>query len=186
MKNVPNAQIFWSGIQASKIIRNAVSPEPSCKYYLWINPKEYQIDRLIDDLKKNDTSNNDIKHVVNLETPKFESQFKQKGLDHDKLMRLMSMYTQKKPVFSSPQLLPKIQVGSPKSAQIPNYQTIWDQKSFSTSTADPSLLTEFMSVKRPFSRIEHENRKKILTSMLSEKEIEWIRDKIQFSFKKNL
>ena len=53
-----------------------------------------------------------------------------------------------------------------------------------TSSINPLNFSDFVSKSKPFARHDHENRKRILNSMINESEIEWIRDYIQASFRK--
>ena len=155
MNNVPQLRIIWSNKQANNFVRNAISPEQKSRVYKWLIPQEYSTNKLMEDLTA-DTSHKSS----SIEEPSLIKNC----VNPDVMMRLMSMYTQKKPASH----LPKIVAPS------------------SPSTSSYSLqFSEFLSETRPFSRQGHENRKKILNSLLSETEIEPIRNYKKSSHKKH-
>ena len=82
----------------------------------------------------------------------------------DMMIKLMGMYSQKKPVFQLPEI--KTSSNSPKAPLI-----------------NPLTFSDFLSKNKPFKRQEHEKRKRILSTIINDSEIEWMRDHIQASFK---
>ena len=158
LKNIPQLRIICSKQQASRFVRNAISPEPKDRMYLWLNPKEYSMSKLMEDLPER----NPIKSP-SIQQPLFLKNCE----DPDTMIRLMSMYTQKRPV-----------------SHLPDIKTSPSPSSF--LSPDSSFFSEFIWEGRPYSKQEHENRKRILNSLITETEIELMKDCIQTSFRKKL
>ena len=155
LKKIPHLKIIWNKRQANNFIRNAISPDPTNRVYLWLDPNKYSTIKRVDDMSKKPSK------IPSIEEPSFLKNCE----DPDLMMRLMSMYTQKKPVSQFPNI---IHPSSPSTFLSP----------------DSSFFSEFNWENRPFSRQEHENRKRILNSLVTENEMDIIRDHIHTSFRK--
>ena len=157
-KNIPQLKIICCKQQTNRFVRNAISPEPKDRVYLWLNPKECSMSRLMEDLQER----NPIKSP-SIQQPLFLKNCE----DPDTMIRLMSMYTQKRLV-----------------SHLPDIKTSPSPSNF--ISPDSSFFSEFIWECRLYTKQEHENRKRILNSLITETEIEFIKDCIQTSLRKKL
>ena len=100
------------------------------------------------------------------------------------LKRLMSMYSQKKPAIH--QLMHQVFKKSKENLQTLPHLNGREANRATSPAQKAAFLIEFSPVKsRKFCPISHAKRKKILSEIITEKEIELIRSKIHYNYIKS-
>ena len=182
--DVPEIRIKWSKVDSQNHERRAFSPEPKMRMFLLIDSDKLNMDTHFEN------QNCKIKNINAKIEPEIANEedniISPKRTNVELLKRLMSMYSQKRPVYNQNKLnfsddwtkdsnnLPFLPNKEGKQVLSPH------PKSKFTMSFSPSPKKS-----RKFWKYTHEKRKKILSELITDKEIECIKTTIQHHYRRS-